>query len=86
MPTNRWILTVDLKDVWKNDDLDFPEQVKQIVHRIKVSGWRGLTYSAERFDMMVAELGRSESFADFNFTWEAVYDLADQDRIWIATF
>lgn len=81
-----WNKTVNLADVWKNEDLTFEEQVEKIVERIKNSGWRKFTPYPHTFDELIENLEKSETKEAFNDVWEEVYDLADVDRVWIETF
>jgi len=87
MPTNVWLITIDLKDTWQNfQALGLETSVEQIVTRIKGSGWRELTPYPDTFDELISNLAASETLDEFNSWWAEVYDLADDDRIWITTF
>lgn len=83
MPT--WRYTVDLKDVWRNEGLTFEERRTEIARRIRASRW------AEEspwtvFHNLVDELAEVGSVEEFDQVWDEIYDYADMDRCWIATF
>ncbi len=83
----RWELTVDVSDEWEGfQERGFEESVKRIVDKIKRSGWRDLTPYPDTFDELVARLESSSDIGDFNEWWDELYDLADSDRVWVATF
>ena len=83
----QWNITIDVKDVWENfDKNDVPASVKLVVERIKASGWRNITPYPHTFDQLISDLEASETLDEFNSWWSEVYDLADIDRVWIATF
>jgi hypothetical protein len=80
MPT--WEQKIDLRDVWKNPEMAFPEQRDAVVKRIRRSGWpeRNQTV-AELLD----EIEDTTTGDEFDGPWNAIYDEADADRVWIAT-
>jgi len=83
----QWNITIDVSEIWKNfQDVGFEESVKQIVAKIKESRWRSITPYPHTFDQLVADLEASTSLDEFNSWWNELYDLADSDRVWIATF
>lgn len=77
-----WLATIRLGDVWKNPELSFEERRDAIVSRIKSSNWYG-----EGDDLTLADivdgLSEAEDADDFDDAWDALYDLADEDRVWI---
>jgi hypothetical protein len=87
MPTNVWLITIDLKDTWNSfQDVGLEASLEQIVTRIKGSGWRELTPYPDTFDDLISDLEASTTLGEFNAWWAEVYDLADSDRVWIETF
>lgn len=84
MPTNTWLLTVNLADVFRNEELTFEERRDAIVQRIRASGW--ITEDDYSLDNLVEELGDAEDTDEFDAVWDVLYDHADADRVWIATF
>ncbi len=78
-----WDRRLNLADVWKNPDLTFEQRRDAVVDRIRSSGW------ADRNDTvadLLDELGDAASADEFDGPWDLIYDEADVDRVWIATF
>lgn len=86
MPRNEWKETVRLADVFHNEEMDFPERRDAIVARIKHTKWYQLAAreDAELF-YVIDELADTEGADEFDCVWNYVYDIADGDRVWIAT-
>ncbi len=84
MPTNTWLLTINLRDVFRNEDMTFEERRDAIVARIRASGW--ITEDDWSLDNLVEELGDVETTDEFDAVWDEIYNEADADRVWIATF
>lgn len=83
----QWSITIDVKDIWENfKEVGLEESVKQIVAKIKESRWRSITPYPDTFDQLISDLEASTSLDEFNSWWAEVYDLADEDRVWISTF
>lgn len=83
MPVNRWNGNIDVKDYFDNAHLSFEECRDGIIDQLKKSNW----YKGEDLDLLdvIEELELSEDVQEFDVCWNALYDLADRDRIWIAT-
>lgn len=79
-----WGLTIDLKDVF-HSDLPFPSIRDEVVARINRSGWLDQSYAPAELLMALFELQDAQDADDFDVYWNAVYDIADVDRVWIAT-
>lgn len=81
-----WGDTIDLADIFHNEDMPFEEKRDEIVKRIKDSKW--LSYTDWYYELLdvVKELEVSPTIEDFDFHWQTVYDYADIDRVWIDTF
>ncbi len=78
-----WDRHLNLANVWKNPDLTFEERRDAIVGRIRRSGWPDRNNTvAELLD----ELGDAATADEFDGPWDLIYDEADRDRVWIATF
>lgn len=87
MPVNTWLIKIDVKDVWSGfQETGLEASVKEIVARIKKSGWRELTPYPDTFDQLLADLEASTCLDELNGWWDELYDLADSDRVWIETF
>ncbi len=82
MPT--WTLTINVADVFHNDDLTFEQIRDTVVQRIRASGWIG--EDDHTLGDLVDELGDAADTDEFDAVWDVLYDHADADRVWIATF
>lgn len=82
-----WAHTLDLRDVYHSDALGFVGRRDAIVRRIKASRWYQDRDAAgfDEFGELVDDLARTEAQAEFNEFFDAVYDQADVDRVWIQT-
>lgn len=80
----RWRYTLDLVDVWKNDDLTLEQRRDEIVQRI-----RSALFWDEYDDdlvLLVDELSEVGDDGYFDHVWNAFYDWADDNDVWVATF
>lgn len=76
-----WHETLNLRDVFHNEDLEFEARRDEIVKRI--TSLRMLDATAEQ----IAEaLGEAEDEEEFDEYWDDFYDWADDVRVWVATF
>lgn len=84
----QWKYTVNIADIWNNDELPFEERRDEIVKRIRASDWykvRNATDLSELFSL-TEDLEVSDTPDEFDEYWNLLYDEADADRCWIATF
>lgn len=81
-----WNLTVDLKPFWSDREIGFEEKRDKIVEAIKTSEWRDWTPYPDHFDDLVHLVVTAENADQFDDAWSEIYDLADDDRVWISTF
>lgn len=82
-----WTDTLNLKDVFHSDDLIFTEKRDAIVSRIKRMRWyKDAEAEGGSLFYLVDELADAEDAEEFDAVWDAIYDIADYDRVWIATF
>ncbi len=79
-----WDRRINLADIWRNDALSFEAKRDAIVRRIRRSGW--ITEDNWSLDNLVEELGDAADTDEFDAVWDVLYDHADADRVWIATF
>lgn len=84
MPINVWLLTINLRDVWRNEGMTFEQRRDAIVTRIRNSGW--ITEDHYTLGDLVDELADAVNTDAFDAVWDLIYDHADADRVWIATF
>lgn len=75
-----WDKRINLADVFHNQDLTFEQRRDAIVKRIYGSGW-----NSDEAYTLAADLADTQNAEEFDEVWNAVYDLADYDRVWIAT-
>lgn len=85
MPVNRWNREVNLIGAYRNDALTLNERAKAVAERIRKSGWVEDTPYPDTFRDLLAELETVETPGEFDAVFDQVYDLADEDRVWIET-
>lgn len=75
-----WRYKLQLADVWNDEDLSFTERRDAIVARIK-----GFPLYNEEDEIwwIVDELSDAQSEDDFDAVWDAFYDWADTERVWV---
>jgi hypothetical protein len=77
-----WDRKIQLRDIFHNDELTFEQRRDAIVRRIESSGWPG---RSETLAMLLEELADVVDAEEFDGVWDAIYDEADVDRVWIST-
>jgi hypothetical protein len=80
-----WEHQLKLADVFHNDDLTFEQKRDEIVRRIRASAWFRGCHKDDDLVCTVEELADTEDVPAFDYVWDAIYDLADADRVWIET-
>jgi len=67
--------------------MTFEERKSAIIDQIRASRWyrRAEDDRADDLHDILNMLGETADEEEFDNVWENVYDLADEDRIWIAT-
>lgn len=83
----RWFETINLSEVWDKDRFNtFEDHRDAIVSKLKESFWyKASDEACEDLAWLVDELGDVENYSDFNFVFNRIYDVADEDRVWIDT-
>jgi hypothetical protein len=81
-----WLLNIDIKDVWQDHDLSFPEMRARICKTLRDSGWLDFTHDSAGLDDVIYSLSQAESNYEFDYYWDQIYNYADYDRVWIGTF
>jgi hypothetical protein len=78
-----WRLTVQIKDLITRDDSDEAASAfgNAVAERLTVSVWYD---GNEELAMVVEELRASTNIEEVNNALDMMYDLADEDRVWIA--
>lgn len=87
MPTNVWNRTVDLKGAAEKyiANRDWPTYRDAIVTAIEESGWLGDTPYPDTLRDHVNALKACDTAVVAEAYWSAIYDVADEDRVWIET-
>lgn len=82
-----WNHSLELYDVWKDEDRSFEERRDVIVERIKAMPLYVEDHEHEDFDdelwWIVDEMGDTDTEDYFNICWDAFYDWADDMRVWV---
>ena len=81
-----WAHKLNLADVFRNDDLSFEQKRDAIVRRIRATTWFKGYDESDDLPQFVEELAGAADAAEFDGPWDCIYDIADADRVWIATF
>lgn len=79
-----WRCKLRIADLWTNDDLSFTEKRDGIVARIR----RLPMYDPEGGDQeelwwIIDELCDAGNADEFDSVWDAFYDWADTERVWV---
>lgn len=80
-----WKYTLKLKDVFHNDQLTFIESRDAIVKRLRNSAWFKGKPDTDDLPQLVTELSETTDEQEFDEVWDAIYDEADADKVWIET-
>lgn len=80
-----WDRKISVAGVFHNDAMTFPERRDAIVRRLRASTWFKSKNECDDLPMFVEELSAAQNVDDFNSAWDAIYDEADYDRVWITT-
>lgn len=80
-----WDGTLRLGDVFRNEAMTFEERRDAIVARIRATEWFKRYDEFDDLPQAVEELSEVTSTGDFDGVWDAIYDIADADRVWIET-
>ena len=81
-----WAHKINLADVFHADDLNFELKRDMIVQRIRATTWFKQYDEYDELPQLVEELADAEDTDAFDSVWDCIYDIADADRVWIATF
>lgn len=84
-----WALKVDLApevEAYKTGNLSIEELARKVVDKLKATNWRAFSPYPHTWDDNVERLLQVETPAQYEAAFEYIYDLADQDRVWISTF
>lgn len=87
MAMPRWKHTLDIKAIWESEELSFPEKGAAIVEKIKAAPFYPGA-DGDDLEMIVEELEDAAKEDDeywFDQAWNAFYDWADAERVWVKT-
>lgn len=79
-----WLHTLRLADVFHNDDMTREQRRDAIVERIRSAPF----YDEDDFELVgtVDELAETDTAEYMDQVWDAFYDWADINRVWVETF
>lgn len=84
-----WAHTINLKGVFHNETLTFKQRRDQIVGILRASDWltdtTGSLFHLWDLNELVDDLAATTTLDEFDVVWDAIYDEADDDRVWIKT-
>jgi hypothetical protein len=80
-----WQRSINVSDVFHNDAMSFEQRRDAIVRRVRSSGWLGASDEGDEIHGILTDLEHSTNADEFDNLWDEMYDLADQDRVWIRT-
>lgn len=83
-----WNLKIDLSEhvqAWKLGELSIQELARNVAGQIKETSWRTWSPYPHTWDDTIDRLLNVTTPAEYEDAFEYVYDLADQDRVWIET-
>jgi hypothetical protein len=83
-----WDRKIQLADVFHDEGLTFEQRRDAIVARLRQSPWIA-DRDRDGFDRLgeiVENLADAPDTREFDDWWDELYDHADVDRVWIATF
>mgnify|MGYP003403670693 FL=1 len=77
-----WAMTLDVSDVFHREGMATVDKAKAIAARIQTHRWA----DSNGFVCDLAdELAEQTDPDAFDVIWDAIYDEADRDRVWVKT-
>lgn len=80
-----WDRKIRLGGVFRDETLTFEELRDTVVRALRTSSWFKRHDEYDDLPQYTEELADTEDRAAFNDVLDAIYDLADYDRVWIET-
>lgn len=83
-----WKRTIDLRpavEIYKRDPANIPATAQKAVELIEKSGWLDQTSFPEHLRAALDELKKATTPGQYITSFDLVYDVADEDRVWIET-
>lgn len=81
-----WGRKVNLAGIFHNDEMTFEQKRDAVVSTLRASTWFKQYEGGDDLPQFVEELADTEDIAGFDAVFDAIYDVADADRVWISTF
>lgn len=82
-----WKRTINLRpavQIFKTED-DIPKTAEKAVEIIEASGWLTTTQFPDHLRAALDELKKAKTPGEYVTAFDLVYDVADEDRVWIET-
>lgn len=83
-----WNLKINLAPEvkqWKDGEVSIEGLARAVVAKLKDSGWRAFSPYPHTWDDTIDRLLQAETASQYEAAFEPIYDLADEDRVWIDT-
>lgn len=80
-----WAHTIDLRDVFHNADMSLEQRRDAIVARLRAHRWLKGRNVFDQLVEAVQNLAYADDAEEFNGWWDEICDLANIDRVWLAT-
>ena len=80
-----WDGKIKFGGIFRDEALSFDELRDTVVRRLRASTWFKKHDEYDDLPQFVEELADTKDRASFDDALDAIYDLADYDRIWIET-
>lgn len=80
-----WDRTVLLGGVFRNQEMTFEQRRDGIVAALRSSGWPRVAADPQGLAELFEELADTADGDSFDVVWDVVYDVANEDRVWIDT-
>lgn len=82
-----WKRTIDLEPhvTQYKEDGEIEKLAESVARQIEVSGWLEDTQYPLHLQSGLAELRKAKTQAEYVTAFNLVYDVADEDRVWIET-
>lgn len=82
---NRVIYLAGAVQRWKEGALTIPELAEEVVGRIERSGWLADTPYPDTLRDHLNRLKQATTAAEYVAAFDYIYDVADEDHVWIET-
>ena len=80
-----WDRKIQLGDVFHNEGMTFEQRRDAIATRLRGSKWYEGSDEYAEIRTLVDDLTDALDADQFDAVWDAIYDEADYDRVWIGT-